>query len=385
MKSVALITLEYPPQVGGIATYLSRLAECFPHGTVHALAPEDRRREKDVHLYDVSSEIPIYRRGLLGRFIRPRWLPALYWADWLWRKEKPSIFLVSHLLPMGTVARIMKKRRGVPYAVIVHGMDVALAMEARGKKFAEAKLVLAEAKLVVANSAYTAGLVSGLGVPKEKLVIVRPSPHFAPDTVVPAEKSAELRARFGVAFDDFLVLTAGRLVARKGFSTAIEAVALLKERGNGDVKLLVVGDGPERKALEKLAGDKNVTDRVRFAGALADADMPAAFAACEAFAMAPKSAGADVEGFGIVYLEANALGKPVIGSRAGGVPDAVIDGKTGLLVEPGNAKELADAIDRLRTDQALRERLGAEGQRRVRDEFGWKRQARPLIEALLND
>lgn len=383
MKSVALITLEYPPHVGGIATYLSRLVECFPHGTIHVLAPEDRK--KDTHIWDVHSETPIYRRQLLSRFVRPRWLPALYWTDWLWRKEKPSLILVSHLLPMGKIARLMKKHRGVPYAVIIHGMDVALAMEAGGKKLAEAKAVLAEAKLVIANSGYTAQLVAGLGVPKDRLTIVRPSPNFPTFMTAPVEKAAALRSRYGIAFDDFLVLTAGRLVPRKGFATAIEAMAGLRERGKDDVKLLVVGDGPERKKLEKLAADKGLADRVKFAGSLPDEEMPAAFAACETFAMVPKSEGADVEGFGIVYLEANLMGKPVIGSRAGGVPDAVLDGKTGLLVEPGDAKGLADAIVRLRDDAELRQRLGNEGQRRVREEFGWKRQAGHLVEALLDE
>ena len=101
--------------------------------------------------------------------------------------------------------------------------------------------------------------------------------------------------------------------------------------------------------------------------------------------MAPKSIGADVEGFGIVYLEANLMGKPVIGSRAGGVPDAVKDGETGLLVNPGDPAAIADAVVKLMDDPTLCALLGQAGRKRVMEEFGWKRQTAPLVEALLKE
>jgi phosphatidylinositol alpha-1,6-mannosyltransferase len=105
-------------------------------------------------------------------------------------------------------------------------------------------------------------------------------------------------------------------------------------------------------------------------------------AACDVFAMTPQSLGPDVEGFGIVYLEAGLFGRPAIGSRSGGVTDAVRHEETGLLVDPGDAPGLAAAIRRLRDDPDLAERLGSRGRERVLGEFGWSRQARPLIEDL---
>ena len=379
MRSIILVTLEYPPQTGGIANYLANVVACFPKGSIHVFAPEGG----DTHDADMRSEAPIYRRPLLSKWIRPRWLAALYWTNWLRKKERADLLLVSHLLPMGQVARILKRKRGLPYAVIVHGMDVALALEAGGGKRARAKAILGDAELVIANSDYTAHLAESAGAAKDKIMIVRPSPSFPSYVTVTPERIQETRSKYG--FDQtFTLLTLGRLVARKGFAEAVEAVALLKERGR-TVRLVIAGDGPERKKLERLVETRGVADRVGFTGKVPDEDLPSLFGACDAFVMAPKSIGADVEGFGIVYLEANLMGKPVIGSRAGGVPDAVKDGETGLLVNPGDPAAIADAVVKLMDDPTLCALLGQAGRKRVMEEFGWKRQTAPLVEALLKE
>lgn len=379
MKTIVLATLEYPPQTGGIATYLANVAACFPKGAVHVLAPEGG----DTHASDMRSDAPIYRRPLLGKWVRPRWLSALYWTDWLVRKERADMLVVSHLLPMGQVARLLKRHRGLPYAVIVHGMDVALALEAGGTKRAQARAVLEDAQLVVANSAYTAHLAESAGAKKERVMIVRPCPGFPTYLTVPPGRLETVRQYYALG-GGFRLLSVGRLVSRKGFADAIEALALLRERGR-DVSLAIVGDGPERGRLEDLAKTRGVADHVTFTGKVPDDDLPALYALCDAFVMAPRSVGADVEGFGIVYLEANLMAKPVIASRAGGVPDAVIDGKTGLLVAPGDPDAVAKAVAALMDDPALWERLGRDGRARVLEEFTWKLQAGPFVAALMND
>lgn len=375
---ILLATLDYPPQIGGIAEYLRHLVEAFPPGAIHVLAPQ----HKEAHELDMGSDAPIYRQQLTGRILRPRWLPALYWTDWLARKEHPSLILVSHILPMADVARIVAKRRHIPYAVIVHGMDIALAIDAGGVKKTRAAGLLAEAKFVVANSAYTANLVGSLGVPKEKVLIVRPSPSFPSYITVTMEKIRATRDKYGLG-DEFVLLSVSRLVPRKGIDNVLEAVAKLKHQGVF-VRYLVVGDGPEKGRLEKKTAKLEISDRVHFTGAVPHDEMPAMFATCDAFVLVPKSIGPDVEGFGIVYLEANLLGKPVIASRTGGVPDAVIHEKTGLLVDVGDNAVLVHSIRRLMGDPKLRRKLGQEGRRRVIDEFDWKKQMAPLVEAAMD-
>ncbi len=161
MRPALLITLEYPPQVGGIAVYLSKLVDHLPLERIQVMAPAG----PDTHVIDMESAAPIYRRQLLWKWFRPGWLPTLFWTDWVCRKEgDPSAIVVSHLLPMGEVAYWMKNFRHIPYMVIVHGMDAALGLTSGGRKRRAAKRILLSADLVVANSEFTARLVEGFGV-----------------------------------------------------------------------------------------------------------------------------------------------------------------------------------------------------------------------------
>lgn len=376
MRPVLLVTLEYPPQIGGIAEYLRRVTEQFPAGAVEVLAPE----RPDAHDADMSSAAAIFRGKLEWPKLRPRWLPALFRTWQLARKRDSSFLLVSHLLPMGTVARLVGRWLKIPYGVIVHGTDLHMALAAHGRKRQEAERILREARYVIANSAYTANLVTGMGVIPDRLLTVRPCPSFPPETVADEVAAHKLRVSLGVA-ESFMVLSVGRLVARKDFATAIRAVAELRSKGY-DVRHVIVGDGADRPELEKAAKEAGIEKWVVFAGAVPAADLPNYFAAADAFVMVPKSGVDGVEGFGIVYLEANLMGRPVIGSRSAGVPDAVVDGKTGLLVNPGDVQSLALAIRSLIDDRSFASRLGLNGRERVLEAFTWRRQAAPLVEAL---
>lgn len=375
MRSILLITLEYPPQVGGIAEYLANLVAHVPGITVNVLAPD----AEGAHEGDMAAVSPVYRRKLLWSSMRPRWLPSLYWADWLVRKENPALVLVSHLLPMGNVAHILRTFRRVPYAVIVHGMDVALALSHPAKRRA-AKRILRDAAFVVANSTHTARFVVNAGVADGRVVVLPPSPGFDAASVPDPGAVREVRERYGLD-DAFTVVSVGRLVARKGFDDCLRAVAACRASGE-DVRYLIVGDGPERGSLERLTDELDMRDAVRFAGTVLRDELPSHFCAGDVFVMVPRSIGADIEGFGTVYLEANVLGRPVIGSRAGGVTDAVVHERTGLLVDPGAVEELAGAILRMKRDPGLRARFGEQGRHRVMEEFGWERHGARFVETV---
>ncbi len=368
-----LLTLEYPPQIGGISTYLSHLAERFPSGTFHVLASE----LSESHETDMEAKVPIYRRVLLARWLRPRWLPALYWTWWMWRKERPKVLVVSHLLNMGKVALNMHRLFRLPYVVILHGMDIALAASGGVNKRLAAKEILAGASHVVCNSKYTAQWARAIGVSDKRLSIVNPPPSLPLDTAVEQRRSDEFRQRHKIG-DSFLLLSANRLVERKGLDTCLEAVAALRKAGR-DIEYVIIGSGPSKQKLEEQAAELGIAKHVRFLGAATSSDLAVAYAACDTFAMVPRSLGSDIEGFGIVYLEANLFGKPVIGSRSGGVPESVLHEETGLLVKPGNAKELQAAIIRLMDDEGLRQRLGEGGRKRLQRDFGDNCQARRFM------
>jgi len=280
---------------------------------------------------------------------------------------------------MGSVAHVLRAVHRVPYAVIVHGMDVALALSHPAKR-RSAKRILRDASFVVANSAHTARFVVNAGVPEERIIVLPPSPGLDPSSAPDAAAVRELRDRYGLG-DAFTVVSVGRLVARKGFDDCLRAVAECRDMGQ-DVRYLIVGDGPERERLEALADELGVRNAVVFAGTVSREELPAHFVAGDVFVMVPKSIGADIEGFGTVYLEANVLGRPVIGSRAGGVPDAVVHERTGLLVDPGAVSSLTGAIIRMKGDPGLRERLGKQGRQRVVGEFGWERHGARFAETM---
>ena len=155
-----------------------------------------------------------------------------------------------------------------------------------------------------------------------------------------------------------VLLSVGRLIERKGHRRVIDAVARLRPRFS-DLRYLIIGDGPEREILNRLVVARGLTRHVRFLGAASETVKEASLQACDVFVLPCDHIGPnDVEGFGIVFLEAAAHGKPAVAGRSGGVPEAVIDGETGILVEPGQTADLAAALARLLSDADLRERMG---------------------------
>ncbi len=214
-------------------------------------------------------------------------------------------------------------------------------------------------------------------MPLERIRVIHPgvdTARFSPD----ADGSA-FRARHA-AGAACVLLTVGRLQLRKGHDRVIAALGAIHAEFPG-LRYLIAGDGAERGRLESLASEHGVRDLVVFLGPVTDEDLPRLYAACDVFLMPSRQIGADVEGFGIVYLEAAAVGKPTIGGRSGGVGEAISDGNTGFLVNGDDVGELAAAIRRFAASKELRLTMGAEGRRRVLAEFEWSRAARQVDEA----
>jgi len=177
------------------------------------------------------------------------------------------------------------------------------------------------------------------------------------------------------------ILFVGRLVERKGVDDLIRAFHLLL-RELPDVELEVVGDGPEAARLKRLARVLGVEGRVRFLGELSGQSLYERYSECDVFCMPSKTLEGDVEGFGIVFLEAGLFGKPSVGTWSGGIPEAVVHNQTGLLVREGDVAGLKDALKVLLVDRELARRLGENAQRRVLMEFSWRRATERLLEII---
>jgi phosphatidylinositol alpha-1,6-mannosyltransferase len=255
-----------------------------------------------------------------------------------------------------------------PYVVYAHGEEIITARMSR-KLAALIGPVYRGASAVIANSKNTRRLLEDIGVPAGKIQTIHPGVDARRFS---SEGDGEnIRSRYGIGSAP-LLLTVGRLQKRKGHDMAIRALAALRKRFPG-VRYLIVGAGEEEVGLRSLAHDQGVSDAVVFAGKLPDEDLPGCYAACDVFIMANRTVNQDIEGFGMVFLEANAAGKPVIGGISGGTEDAIVDGETGFRVDAERPEAVATAIERLLADPELRKRMGRAGRRRVEREFSWDR------------
>jgi phosphatidylinositol alpha-1,6-mannosyltransferase len=235
-------------------------------------------------------------------------------------------------------------------------------------------LALSLASRVVHNSSYTAGELEAFGVPPEKLVGISPGVDVERfDARVSSERVENLRREHALS-DRPVILTVGRLIERKGVDKVIESLPLILNRFPQAV-YLVVGNGPDRPRLEKLRDSLGLENKVSFAGFVPEDDLLAYYRLATLFAMVSRrpQGSHEVEGFGIVYLEANACGLPVVAGDSGGVSDAVLDGKTGYLVDPFDEDAIATAIIQLLENPELRDRLGGFGKARAIKEFSWER------------
>jgi phosphatidylinositol alpha-1,6-mannosyltransferase len=185
--------------------------------------------------------------------------------------------------------------------------------------------------------------------------------------------------RFQVG-NDSLIVTVGRLVKKKGHETVLRSLPAVLKRFP-QVKYLIAGDGPERERLENLANGLGLTACVRFAGNVPNYNVGDFYRAADIFCLLnQEDATGDIESFGMVFIEAGATGKPVVGGRSGGTAQSIIDGRTGMLCEPGNSSQLSDLLILLLSRCDLRKRMGDSGLMRARDDFNWQSRVEQLLE-----
>ena len=273
-------------------------------------------------------------------------------------------------LPEGIAAWASHCLWGPRYICWSHGEDVSVGLTSRELTWVMTR-VYGAAEAVIANSVSTQSLLLCLGLPKERVPVVYPG--VDPDRFHPGVDGRDLREAL-LRGGDTLLLSVGRLQRRKGHDLVIDAMAALRDVTRG-LRYVIVGEGEERGRLERMVSERRLTDLVTFAGAVAEETLPAYFAASDVFVMPNRREGADIEGFGIVFLEAAASGKPTIAGNSGGAPEAIEHERTGLLVGGTDARELADVIARLVRDPANREKLGRAGRARVLHAFTWDHSA----------
>ena len=281
----------------------------------------------------------------------------------------------ARALPEGTAAWMNKRLTQRPYVCWTHGEELPVASASRELAWLMRRVHRGAAALI-ANSHNTARLLAGLGNPPEKIHVVHPGvdvSKFRPD--VPGADAVRRRL---LGDEELLVVSIGRLQARKGHDLAARAIARAIRSG-ARIRYAIVGSGEEEARIRDLVDELGIAQHVRFVGAVATAELPAYYAAADVFALPNRVEGNDFEGFGIVYLEAGASGVPVIAGRSGGVPEAVQDGVTGLLVSGTDENELFVALKQLIDSRERRRTMGQAGRARAVSEFGWERAAARVV------
>jgi phosphatidylinositol alpha-1,6-mannosyltransferase len=292
------------------------------------------------------------------------------------RELDADVVLFGHGFPLPLLGPDLASR-GVPYVVLTHGVEVWMA-RAPGIA-AGLRRACARASAVTAVSRFTAKTVARVVGPGVPLTVLPPGVDA--ERFSPSVHGDEVRRRLGLE-DRLVILCLSRLVPRKGQDMLIRSMPVVT-RLVPEATLLIAGGGPYHARLEQLAAEVP-KGSVVFAGEVRDEELPAHYAACDVFAMPCRSrwGGLEVEGFGIVFLEASSSGKAVVAGRSGGADEAVADELTGFLVEGSEPKAIAFSLAQLLLDPALREGMGRAGRARVERAFTWPFRAAALAEVL---
>lgn len=369
MKKTLLITLDYPPMIGGVAHYYKNIVEHLPQSSIWVLDNEKGE------LLSTSS------------WLWPKWLKGLWSSFRAVRLYSIQHILVGQILPIGTIALILFKVCKIPYTVMTHAMDVTVPFSTTGspRKQRLIRKILHNAYRVTTVSSFTRKELTKLGTPEKKIVMIYPCPHVDGTSenikTVHAEKFDRVES-FEFIKDKTVLLSVGRLVKRKGFDLVINAFAHIAKE-YPECVYVIIGEGSFGKKLQTSAKKSGVGDRIFFLGTVSDEELAQWYMRSTLFIMPSRELkNREVEGFGITYLEANSFGKPVIAGDSGGVSDAVIDGKTGFLIDPNDVPMLVKSIKQLLDNPTQAVMLGEKGRKRVREVFQWNSQAKHLEEIL---
>lgn len=363
MKKTLLISELYPPKIGGSCLMMANRAAFFDRDDVCVLTAGP----SDLTGADESNPYPIIHEPMPWKGPRGLEWSGVVWAIVLhsWKiifRKKIRVIECARPLPEGVAGLILSLLTRRKLLVNFHGEDISVLKNYRLERFL-LKFLIRCARLNLANSSFTERLIKEVGGPGARTAIVHPGFDPKPFTTVNPDSVEKIRNEF---HEGPILLTVGRLQRRKGQDQVIRALpAILKEYPG--VRYLAVGStqggtGGLADELVRLSGALGVREHFHMVGEVPFSSLPSYIAACDVFLMPNRTEGpGDVEGFGIVFLEAGYLGKPVIGGLSGGVPDAIKHGETGLLVDGNSPEEIAEAVIGLLKDPEKRRTMGNAG------------------------
>ncbi|MFF0490694.1 glycosyltransferase family 4 protein [Nocardia sp. NPDC004068] len=363
MARTLLVTNDFPPRPGGIQSYLHALAERMPGDDLVVYAP---RWRGDSHLrFDAEQKFQVVRHPTT--LMLPTPLVARRAAK-LVRDERCDTVWFGAAAPLALMSPLLRRAGAARIVASTHGHEVGWSMLPGARQALRA--IGNHTDVVTYVSKYTRRRFSAAFGPRAGLEYLPPGVDtdvFRPD---PAAR-AELRARYGLG-ERPTVLCLSRLVPRKGQDMLLMAMLEIRKRVDGAV-LVIAGGGPYEEKLRGLATALDLDKDVVFTGRVPAAELAAHHTLADVFAMPcrTRGAGLDVEGLGIVFLEASATGVPVVAGNSGGAPETVVEGRTGTVVDGRSVPQITDALVTLLSDPDTAAGMGATGREWVSEHWRW--------------
>lgn len=362
MTRTLVVTNDFPPRPGGIQTFVHELVRRRPAGSVVVFASTWR----DPSAFDAEQPFPVvrYPHGVM--------LPTpdvARTAAGLLREHGCDSVLFGAAAPLGLLAPGLRAAGARRIVALTHGHEAGWAALPGARQVL--RRIGDGTDVVTYLGEYTRARIAAALSPAAAERMRRLTPGVDDAMFHPGVDGSEVRRAHGLG-ERPVVVCVSRLMPRKGQDTLVRALPLVRERVP-DAALLLVGGGPHRGRLERLVGELGLGRHVVLTGSVPWADLPAHFAAGDVFAMPARTRhrGLDVEGLGIVYLEASATGLPVVAGDSGGAPDAVRDGETGFVVPGGDVEAVADRVSRLLEDRPLARSMGERGRAWVERTWRW--------------
>jgi phosphatidylinositol alpha-1,6-mannosyltransferase len=396
MTKVLIVTNDYPPRSGGIQSFVHALAVRLPPDGVVVYAPAWPGAAE----FDASLPFPVIRHS--GSLMLP--VPSVRdRAVALLREHGCDTVVFGAAAPLGLLARSLRRAGAQRIVALTHGHEAGWAALPGARWLF--RRIGADVDVLTYLAEYFRVRLARALTPEAAGRMVRLAPGVDPGEFRPGSGGSEVRKRLGIDPDRPVVVCVSRMVPRKGQDVLIRAWpevlaryaasmasaastasagSLAGQASEASPLLMLVSDGPYRSTLERLAAQQGVADSVLFTGPVSWDELPSYYDAGNIFAMPCRTrrGGLDVEGLGIVYLEASATGLPVVGGDSGGAPDAILDGETGYVVPGRDVEAVAATLGDLLADPAGAAAMGDKGQAWIEREWTWDLVAQRLQEIL---
>lgn len=367
-----VITELYLPTKGGTAVWFDEVYRRLGGKEIHVVTADvPGAAEHDLHHPNTVHRVRLQRHW----WLKPESL-GMY-ATLLWRSanvalaNKIDAVHAGRVLPEGLVGWFVARLVRVPLVIYAHGEEITTWRQPA--KYRMMRFVYRRADIVIANSEFTRDELLKLGVVENLIYLIYPGVDV--ERFRPGLPCDDLKAQIGLRPGQKLILSVGRLSRRKGFDMVIRAVSSLRKQ-NIECRYALIGVGEDHDYLARLANEMGVADHVHMLGHVSTEDLPRWYNACDVFVMPNREINGDTEGFGMVFLEAAACGKPAIAGAAGGTGSAVIDGTTGFRVDGTTEERTTAVLSRLLLRPDIGDMLGSAARQRSLTEFSWGQVAR---------